>query len=501
MPIKAISRKVSSYEVNGTRYSKTSTALPAGDYFELTTGASSIFTDDLAFAKRPYVLIQRKANEWYLVVPKFIDIRAGWMAPIQSESFNIFIINRFMDWITPLGDEIKQEIKFTEVPKLLVQQTGTGTNLIIAEDKAGADWAQQHYKELIFQRLDDTTLKTKKMRAFNVIDAMIKDGILPFSPNPIPLEARNPPLETITLRDYQAEAFSKFLDTGAVGVFYPPGAGKTYLSLCALHLVKGKQLVVVPSITLLEQWTESIHKYLPRDDWGRITVTTYQSAGKDSIKNREYALLVVDEVHHLPANTFSGISMINAKYRLGLSATPFREDGREDLIFALTGYPVGIDWDRFFSFSVIQKPTAWLKIARNDTEKIRITQQLLLEEFKGKKTLIFCDDLTFGEMASRTLNIPFVSGESKNRIQTLNQNLHSIISRVGDEGIDLPELNGVIEIKFLYGSRRQELQRIGRLMHSKFKGKLIILMTEHEFNTYHKRLYSLIERGIEIKRL
>ncbi len=74
------------------------------------------------------------------------------------------------------------------------------------------------------------------------------------------------------------------------------------------------------------------------------------------------------------------------------------------------------------------------------------------------------------------------------------------MSRVGDEGLSVPDLERVIEVAFLRGSRMQESQRFGRLMHSQAdKLEHIVLMTEVEFEAYEKRLYSITERGFRIE--
>ena len=82
--------------------------------------------------------------------------------------------------------------------------------------------------------------------------------------------------------------------------------------------------------------------------------------------------------------------------------------------------------------------------------------------------------------------------------QTISQNKTTVISRVGDEGLDITNLETVIEIDFLFGSRRQELQRFGRLLHSRYRGKYVIIMTKEEYVNYRKRLLSLFEKGFEV---
>jgi len=81
----------------------------------------------------------------------------------------------------------------------------------------------------------------------------------------------------------------------------------------------------------------------------------------------------------------------------------------------------------------------------------------------------------------------------------LDNNGYVVLSRVGDEGVSLPAIQRIIEYDFLFGSRRQEVQRVGRLFHATEAGEHYILMTQDELARYKKRLYSLVEKGIEIK--
>jgi len=111
----------------------------------------------------------------------------------------------------------------------------------------------------------------------------------------------------IKLRNYQKKAWDEFLDKGAIGVFWSFGAGKSLFGVYALARIKGKKLVVVPTLTLKEQWEERIQEYIPfyKDE---IIVSTYHSYNK--IKNREYSLVIFDECHHLPASTFIRLSTL-----------------------------------------------------------------------------------------------------------------------------------------------------------------------------------------------
>ena len=179
------------------------------------------------------------------------------------------------------------------------------------------------------------------------------------------------------------------------------------------------------------------------------------------------------------------------------SATPFREDGRVDLIFALTGYPVGLAWDEYFKMGLVQKPIAYCYIVQDFTAKMKLIKDSISKS-QGR-TIIYCDSIDLGKQISTDLNIPFVSGEtSKNRLQLIENNRVSVVSRVGDEGLDITDLSQIIEVSFLYGSRRQELQRFGRLLHSRYKGQHMIIMTRAEYDAYKKRLLSLMEKGFQV---
>jgi DNA excision repair protein ERCC-3 len=213
--------------------------------------------------------------------------------------------------------------------------------------------------------------------------------------------------------------------------------------------------------------------------------------------NNEYVLTIFDEHQHLPANTYARLALIKTRYRIGTTATPWREDGRIDLIFALTGFPLGLSWEEFLKMKVIAKPYIELIIVPNITQKFSILDELVKEH--QDKTMIFCDSINLGKRISSKHGIPFVYGATARRLQIIERNPVTVVSRVGDEGIDITDLKTIIEFDFLFGSRRQEAQRMGRLLHSRFKGGHYILMTSEEFERYKKRLYSLYERGFQIK--
>ena len=260
----------------------------------------------------------------------------------------------------------------------------------------------------------------------------------------------------------------------------------------ALSRIKGDKLIVVPTTTLVEQWNERLSEHTEIHD--EVTVATYHSF--HNVKDKEWSLIVFDECHRLPANQFSRFATLKTKYRIGLSGSPFREDKRENYIFALTGFPIGVSWESMIEEGIIEEPDIILYVLNDFRSKEDKLTELLCQE---KKTIIFCDGISLGKRLSKKHEIPFVYGQTRDRLEILKESQTTIVSRVGDEGVSLPDIERVIEIDFLFGSRRQESQRMGRLFHGEAKGEHIIIMTEQEYEKYGKRLYAIMEKGFKLE--
>ena len=161
------------------------------------------------------------------------------------------------------------------------------------------------------------------------------------------------PSVAIEPRDYQQDALSAWQDNNRQGsVVLPTGSGKTFLAVQAIADAGVSTLVVVPTIDLMNQWhatlTNAFGDQLPdgvgvlgggSHEIADITVTTYDSAYRYINEyGDQFALLVVDEVHHLPAPTYQQIpEMTIAPYRLGLTATYERADGAHEELEDLLG--------------------------------------------------------------------------------------------------------------------------------------------------------------------
>ena len=442
------------------------------------------------FIKEPYaVLPTGKQEEWFVAVPKFIRMNLGWLDH-ATETFNVFRINKFMRWLGNIPQDIEKKFKFdTKLPLKIFDG-------IVLTGQHHQEETWNKYNKFLTKREGKDKIKIKKGYEFKLLAQLISDGILPFMPKPVEQEdLRDADFkEPLELRDYQQEAWERFLEVGAVGIYWAYSAGKTFYGLHAGAKIKGKKLVVVPTKTLVEQWNERIKKYINNSQEPEWNVVTYHSFSK--LVNKEYALVIFDECQHLPANTFSKFATLNTKYRIGLSATPYREDGRTDYIFALTGFPIGLSWDNLIELGVLEVPDIRCYIVPDWRAKQNKLKELLQQE---KKTIIFCDSIQLGNRLSKEFGIPFIHGGTSKRIETIKEADVSIVSRVGDEGLSIAEIQRVIEIDFLFGSRRQEGQRLGRLFHGEEKGEHIILMTEKEFDDYGKRLYAITEKGFKIE--
>lgn len=457
--------------------------------FALSIRTSKLDKDQLeSFFKKPYYLtpVHGRSDSWNLIIPKFIDIQIGYLER-TTPSFNVFLINRYTDWLGGIPEAIKKQLNWKTPPELVLE----GEDLL--GSKEALNYAWQKYKPFITKKGEDR-IHINPQRAFDLIAALIKDGVLPFTIKPIPdkdLVNRKMDWE---LRDYQIQAWNEFKKYSAAGIYFPPSTGKTVIGMYALTHITPPHLVVVPSTMLKEQWEQRIklHTDLTPNEY---QVLTYQSAIKNAAQ-RKVKVLIIDEHHHIPANTFVKLALIQRDYTLGLSATPYRQDEREEYIFALTGKPIGLDWNYFKKIGLITNPDCHVWIVKSFEQKLKKLDDLLQDT---RKTVIYSDSIEIGKTLAARFKIPFVFGMSKNKLETVMTAPHVVVSRVGDEGMSLPELERVIEVSWLYASRRQELQRATRLYHGLGEDKEHhILFTEQEYLHDRERLFSLLDKGWKI---
>ncbi|SHH65483.1 DNA excision repair protein ERCC-3 [Halobaculum gomorrense] len=349
------------------------------------------------------------------------------------------------------------------------------------------------------------------------------------------------------LREYQQRWVDQFAERRA-GVFVgPSGSGKTVAAIGAMEAIGGETLIIVPSRELAQQWvTELTEKTnLDQSQIGQyhggqkevrpVTIATYDIAAmkrhRELFNERDWGLVIADECHHAVASTWKRFREIQSTARLGLSATPVRESGDAKEIYTLIGPPIGSDWRELFEAGWVSQPEVEMRLVGWESESARDqykqadgTQKLieaarnpakqsaisdLLERHSGEKALIFADWIEQGKDLSNALNLPFIYGEtSHERRESIYQQFRDgdiealIVSRVGDEGIDLPDAEVAILASTMGSSRSQTGQRAGRTMRPFGDAAVYLLLTkgtgEEEWG--RESTQYLAEKGVSVQK-
>ncbi|MBX0321787.1 DEAD/DEAH box helicase [Halomicroarcula sp. F13] len=349
----------------------------------------------------------------------------------------------------------------------------------------------------------------------------------------------------LRLRDYQADWVERFTEQGS-GVFVgPPGSGKTVAAMGTMAAIGGETLILVPSRELATQWHDELvrHTSLSDDDIGEyhggeksirpVTIATYRTAGMDRHRKlfdqRKWGLIVYDEVHHVPSPIHRRSADLQTKHRLGLTATPTRESDDEEEIFTLVGPPIGTDWGKLFDEGYVAEPEVEIRLvpwgedgerseyaatsghdrrqaAANNTGKVDEIRYTLAEH-PAAKALVFVEYLEQGEAISEAIDAPFISGETPHaqREKLFDEFRRSeretlVVSRVGDEGIDLPDAELAVVASGLGGSRRQGAQRAGRTMRPAGDARMVVLATRGttEEDFVRRQMRHLASKGIRV---
>lgn len=475
------------------------------------------------FMGRPYAVIPQGEKKYLLIVPKWTGFRAGWLES-QTETYYIFRVDRYAAWSGLVPDELKQDLDLSPRYESIRLENGGGYYLTGNESEIEDAWIR--YRENLLRKEEEEEedkdknrkyngseevrrirIKSSVSARFNLASKLIMDGIIPWAGRTVGQSWKWS--TDIQLRPYQKEAMNFFVQHGSMTLVHPFGSGKTLFGVQAISCVSGRTLVVVPSISQIGVWQKYIKQHFlnpkPRlglfyggakkDRYADIIISTYESALTHLTKEC-FKLLIFDECHHFPANTYSRLAFLDAQYRIGLSGSPYREDGRSELIYILSGGPYGSNWDRLFEEGWVKKPEVNLHIS---DAKMSLLQPML-QRLKGN-TIVFCDTISIGEEAARLTGLPFIHGEHSlsKRIEAINKYRRFICSRIFDEGMDIPNIKNIIELDFLGGSRRQQLQRVGRLMHSLIDGaEYHLIMSPDELQKYEKRLYGLYSRQFKV---
>ncbi|ARC55949.1 DEAD-box ATP-dependent RNA helicase CshA [Frondihabitans sp. 762G35] len=340
-------------------------------------------------------------------------------------------------------------------------------------------------------------------------------GYTPGTPHQIDLDTAD-----WHLRGYQQQAVDNFFAGGSGVVVLPCGAGKTLVGAGAMAEAKTTTLILVTNTVSARQWRDELLKRtsLTEDEIGEysgavkeikpVTIATYQiltarRAGKYThlslLDALDWGLVVYDEVHLLPAPVFKLTAELQARRRLGLTATLVREDGREGDVFSLIG-PKRFDapWKEIEAQGFISPASCYevrvdlpqearLEYAASaDDERYRLAAtapikldvvKQLVEKHRGEQILVIGQYLDQIDELAEALDAPKLTGStSVDERQRLYQAFRDgevkvlVVSKVANFSVDLPEATVAIQVSGSYGSRQEEAQRLGRLLRPKKSG-------------------------------
>ena len=359
------------------------------------------------------------------------------------------------------------------------------------------------------------------------------------------------------IREYQRQASESYVGNaempgGSGVVVLPCGAGKTIVGMYVMSLLKRRTLILATNVTAARQWKrellektdlspDAIGEYSSEfKDIRPVTIATYQILTYRKRKtdpfihfgifnSQNWGLIIYDEVHLLPAPVFQFTANIQARRRLGLTATLIREDGRENDVFTLIGpKKFDVPWkdlerqgwiatarcievrvdlpdaERLRSLS--QTLRDQIRIAYENPAKLPIVKKLI-ERHKDDRVLVLGQYLSQLHAFAEEFSATIITGATPNkRRDELYDKFRSgeirllILSKVGNFAIDLPDANVAIQISGAFGSRQEEAQRLGRILRPKKKGEQatfysIVTRESREIDFAMNRQLFLTEQG------
>lgn len=352
------------------------------------------------------------------------------------------------------------------------------------------------------------------------------------------------------LRPYQEHAVESFWHGGSGVVVLPCGAGKTLVGAGAMAKSSTTTLILVTNTVSARQWRDELVKRttLTEDEIGEysgarkeirpVTIATYQVLTTkrkgvythlELLDARDWGLVVYDEVHLLPAPIFRMTADLQARRRLGLTATLVREDGREDEVFSLIG-PKRFDapWkdieaqgyiapadcvevrltlpDHERMLYATAEPEDKYRLAATAAGKNAVVERIVAQH-EGAPTLVIGQYLDQLHELAEHVGADLITGETPVRERQrlfdafrAGEITKLVVSKVANFSIDLPEASVAIQVSGSFGSRQEEAQRLGRIMRPKEDGRTAHFYTvvardtvDQEFAAHRQRF--LAEQG------
>lgn len=390
----------------------------------------------------------------------------------------------------------------------------------------------KHVAPLLTERLSTTAFRVAPAARGKLKQALVRIGF-PAEDlagyregDPLPIALREQAMSgaDFALRAYQREAADIFHAAGSVRggsgvIVLPCGAGKTIVGMACMARLQASTLILTTNVTATRQWIaelsdktnlheDQIGEYNgSRKDVLPVTVATYNimtwRESKDAefvhlelFDQRNWGLIIYDEVHLLPAPVFQVTAGLQARRRLGLTATLVREDGREDDVFALIGpKKVDVPWKvlehqgwiatarctevRLPLPEALRMPYAVadarqkFRMASENPDKFGIARRII-ERHAGEPTLIIGMYVDQVKQIAGELQVPVITGSTsqlkRDRLfedfKTGKMNVLAV-SKVANFAVDLPDASVAIQVSGTFGSRQEEAQRLGRILRPK----------------------------------
>ena len=412
----------------------------------------------------------------------------------------------------------------------------------------------------LLSKLDRGTVKAKMVKMGFPVDDRIplkKGGVLSFDLK-----------DTVEVRDYQKDSVDAFLSSGGYGtIVLPCGSGKTIVGIETAVRLKTNTLILCPNVSSVHQWIRELldKTTLTEDQIGEysgekktikpVTVCTYQvltyrtknekAEETDPVyphfslfSDNNWGLVIYYEVRMLPAPVFRITAELQSIYRLGLTATLIREDGREDEVFSLVG-PKRYDtpWAELTQKGYIAKAYCHevriplphtleleyalatkkdkYRIASQNPLKIKVAQEIL-KNHQGESIIIIGQYLEQLQVFKEHFGYPMITGSTSNKKRDelydkfrRGEEKVMIVSKVANFAVDLPDASVAIEISGSFGSRQEEAQRLGRILRPKARDShFYTIVTEYsqeeEFASNRQKFlseqgysYSIIKEDVQ----
>jgi DNA excision repair protein ERCC-3 len=444
----------------------------------------------------------------------------------HDSDFVLAVLDRYAKFPVPASIRIDIQQTMARYGRLVIQKGPDGDLQLHSNEPAVLveTTRQRRVNDLLLDRIDPNTWRIADWARGQIKQELLKlgwpaedlAGYTPGKAHEIDLVQSG-----WSMRNYQSAAVEKFWEGGSGVVVLPCGAGKTIVGAATMAVAKTNTLILVTNTVSARQWKAELLKRttLTEDEIGEysgslkeiapVTIATYQiltTKRKNEyshlalLNDHDWGLIVYDEVHLLPAPIFKMTADLQARRRLGLTATLVREDGKEGDVFSLIGpkrfdapwkeieaqgyiapaacYEVRIDLPELEHLEyAISNQDEKYRLAASSPIKIPVIQKLLAKH-AGEPTLVIGQYIDQLHSVAAALKAQLITGDTpvsererlfaefrEGKISVL------VVSKVANFSIDLPEASVAIQISGSYGSRQEEAQRLGRLLRPKADGR------------------------------